>query len=371
MPNLTFVLPHWAYWAGLVLFPLMTMVILKNKASDVQEDKGVSLPVAYFLLFTAGFLGVHRLYLRNNWGLVFIPVFIALLFSNAAARDSRNAVSLWKNEIVKSEFLLEHAEKRLATGRQSAADLVKKHQASLLIAQQSIAEAKAVQANWNRLVQGLALLILIGLIVDSVSLPSLKRRCVELDKTNPLRKSLLVAAVCPTAGGDCIVPETNGYSKFVGRLNNFTGTFVAYWSVIAVIVYYYEVIARYVFNSPTNWAHESMFLMFGAQYLIAGGFCLRENAHVRVDVFYAKFSKRKRAAVDLVTSIFFFIFAGTLLVTGWTFFMDSWQVNEVSFTEWGIQYYPIKLSIAAGAILLLLQGVSLLMNDIKTLREPH
>ena len=156
-----------------------------------------------------------------------------------------------------------------------------------------------------------------------------------------------------------------------GRLNNFCGNFVAYWSVIAVIVYYYEVIARYVFNSPTNWAHESMFLMFGVQYLIAGGFCLREQAHVRVDVFYTRFSERKKAAVDLLTSIFFFIFVVTLMLTGWTFFKDSFAVREVSFTEWGIQYYPIKLSIAVGALLLLLQGIAQLLNDVNTLRETR
>ena len=43
-------------------------------------------------------------------------------------------------------------------------------------------------------------------------------------------------------------------------------------------------------------------------------------------------------------------------------------MREVSFTEWGIQYYPIKLSITAGALLLLLQGLAQLLNDINTLR---
>ena len=47
---------------------------------------------------------------------------------------------------------------------------------------------------------------------------------------------------------------------------------MAYWAVIFVFVYYYEVIARYVFNSPTNWVHESMFLMFGMQYILAGAY---------------------------------------------------------------------------------------------------
>jgi len=125
-----------------------------------------------------------------------------------------------------------------------------------------------------------------------------------------------------------------------------------------------------VFNSPTNWAHESMFLMFGAQYLLAGGFCLREDAHVRVDVFYMRFSKKGKALVDVLTSVFFFIFAVSLLTSGWTFFNDSFQVREVSFTEWGIQYYPIKLTLAAGAALLLLQGISRLLHDIAILRSP-
>jgi len=112
-----------------------------------------------------------------------------------------------------------------------------------------------------------------------------------------------------------------------------------------------------------------MFLMFGAQYLLAGGFCLREDAHVRVDVFYMRFSKKGKALVDVLTSVFFFIFAVSLLTSGWTFFNDSFQVREVSFTEWGIQYYPIKLTLAAGAALLLLQGISRLLHDIAILRS--
>ena len=160
------------------------------------------------------------------------------------------------------------------------------------------------------------------------------------------------------------------FSRLISRLNGLTGEFVAYWSVIAVLVYYYEVIARYVFNSPTNWAHEGMFLMFGMQYLLAGGYVLREGAHVRVDVIYNYFSNRAKGIVDLFTSIFFFIFVLTLLFTGWTFFNDSYQVSEVSFTEWAIQYWPIKFAIPLGAALLLLQGIAQLLKDIAVVIDP-
>ena len=153
----------------------------------------------------------------------------------------------------------------------------------------------------------------------------------------------------------------------IDKINGFSGEFVCYWSVIAVFVYYYEVIARYVFNSPTNWAHESMFLMFGMQYLLSGAYALREQSHVRVDVLYAYLSDRAKVITDIVTSAFFFIFTGALLVTGWIFFRDSIDVWEVSFTEWGIQYWPIKFSLVLGAVLIILQGLSKLIKDVVAL----
>ena len=367
MPDLSFVLPHWMYWCGLVFFPLLAMFILRGRKA---EGRNASYGIAYFLLFTAGFLGMHRIYLRNYWGLLFIPVFVALLLANATSRDTREGISSAGNDIVKAEYLLERAQKRLADGKDGAKAQIDKHGKALEAANKALRAAEAEQARWIRIVRILALLLLAGIVLDAVLLPGLKRRCDRLDADNPLRQSTLDRATITAEGGN-IAPEHGAFAKAVGRLNNFCGNFVAYWSVIAVIVYYYEVIARYVFNSPTNWAHESMFLMFGVQYLIAGGFCLREQAHVRVDVFYTRFSKRKKAVVDLLTSIFFFIFVVTLMFTGWTFFKDSFAVREVSFTEWGIQYYPIKLSIAVGALLLLLQGIAQLLNDVNTLRETR
>ena len=150
----------------------------------------------------------------------------------------------------------------------------------------------------------------------------------------------------------------------IDAVSRWSGHYVAYWSVLAVFVYYYEVMARYVFNSPTNWAHESMFLMFGMQYLLSGAFALREDSHVRVDVIYVMLPDRGKAMLDIVTSIFFFIFAGALLWTGWIFMADSVRVWEVSFTEWAIQYWPVKCTIAIGAALILLQGLSKLLKDI-------
>jgi TRAP-type mannitol/chloroaromatic compound transport system permease small subunit len=184
-----------------------------------------------------------------------------------------------------------------------------------------------------------------------------------------------VAATAPAAPpppdvpaiGTAEDPTLRVHTRFTDAIewvNVKAGEYVAYWGVIAVFVYYYEVLARYVFNSPTNWVHESMFLMFGMQYMISGAYAYKEDQHVRVDVVYTHLSERGKAIADMVSSVFFFIFTLTMLWTGWKFAWDAVQNQETSFTEWTVQYWPVKLAIPIGAALIVLQGVCKLIKDI-------
>jgi len=368
MPSLTFVLPHWLYWAGLLLFPLAAMFILSRRSQEEPSNQ-VTASIAYFLLFTGGFAGLHRFYLRSRLGWLFIPLFIAVLFLNVEIRDGRNALSKANNEQTRAEFMVERAEKRLSQGYDNAEEQLAEAKDDLASAADQIAAAENHYSRLNVYVKAVGGLILALLVLDAVLIPRLVRRCAELDARDPVHKSTFV---CPPSeaqgtGEDPTLDVHTRITDAIDRMNFLAGSMVAYWSPIAVIVYYYEVLARYVFNSPTNWAHEGMFLMFGMQYLIAGGFCLREDAHVRVDVIYSQLSARTKALVDVITSTFFFIFVVALLWTGWIFFSDSWQVREVSFTEWGVQYWPVKLAIPLGATLLLIQGLARLSKDILVL----
>ncbi len=168
------------------------------------------------------------------------------------------------------------------------------------------------------------------------------------------------------------------FCRVVDRISEFTGTFISFWTIIAVFVYFYEVIARKFFNSPTNWAHESMFLMFGMQYILAGSYAYLREAHVRVDLFYARGGARAKAATDILTFFFFLVFCLGFIWTAWRFFATSmdanqffWAIgysNETSFSEWAVAYYPIKFSLVVGGVLLFAQGLSKLIKDIRTVR---
>ncbi|MCU7843937.1 MAG: TRAP transporter small permease subunit [Candidatus Thiodiazotropha sp. (ex Monitilora ramsayi)] len=365
MPEISFVLPHWLYWSGLILFPLVTMVLFRRARTETPTEP-LSLPLGYFLLIVGGFIGVHRLYLKSVWALAFIALFASLLVVNVEVRDARDNLSAAQNDIKLAEFKVQRAERAIKKGRRNAEQRMTEANEKLLTAQTALTTVEENSQQWNNTAQLIGGGMLLLLLVDALWMPKLIR---QRNHAEQLQSDEGVH--CPSVEAerkDRLEPFF--INRAISRINGISGEFVAYWSVIAVFVYYYEVIARYVFNSPTNWAHESMFLMFGMQYLIAGGFVLREGAHVRVDVIYNKFSTRTKAVVDIFTSLFFFIFMFTLLVTGWTFFHDSYEVNEVSISEWGIHYWPIKLALSLGALLLLIQGIAQLIKDITVAINP-
>ena len=365
MPGLNFVLPHWLYWGTLGVFPLIAMyLVARQKRRGVPE--GPSLFVGYLFWLCSGFLGLHRFYLRNAWGFIFIPVFLAILYTTGQIRDAREDVSRTRSELESAHHNVSRAE--LPPGVEvtaAARERLSKTQAEETAAKAEFGKA-ASELDWREKVsRGVALLMAALLLIDAALLPGLVRRTRE-------RAAQSLEALAPAIPD--IVPMGTREDPTLGLhtrvtdvlewLNVRTGEFVAYWAVISVFVYYYEVIARYVFNSPTNWVHESMFLMFGMQYMLAGAYAYHEDQHVRVDIFYAKFSPRGKAIADIITSIFFFIFIGTMLVTGYRFAADAIGLGEVSFTEWAVQYWPVKLMIPVGAALLLLQGISKLIKDV-------
>jgi TRAP-type mannitol/chloroaromatic compound transport system permease small subunit len=370
MPTLNFILPHWMYWGGLFLFPLAAMYLVSR-----QQKRGTPRePIlfnAYLFWITAGFAGVHRIYLKSWWGLAYIPVFLGIVYCNSQVRDVHEDVSRTYAALERGQTELDRsklADPAAATPeqRQRAEKAQADHAAQL----KEYQAAKEVSDTWTDRARWLGILIALGLLVDAFLMPGMVRRMHASGQAG-----VAVSATAPTmppppdvpAVGTAQDPTMHLHTRFTDAIewiNVKAGEYVAYWGVIAVFVYYYEVVARFVFNSPTNWVHESMFLMFGMQYMISGAYAYKEDQHVRVDVVYTHLSTRGKAIADIISSVFFFIFVLTMLYTGWKFAADAVQNSETSFTEWTVQYWPVKIAIPLGAALIALQGVSKLMKDI-------
>lgn len=437
MPNLDVTLPHWAYWLGLILFPIAAMYLARRQR---PRRPGYSVPLAYLILVTGGILGLHRFYLRSLLGLIYIPIFLCVLFGNAQQREARGVLSDATNLVSIAERTLdregprlqsaeqsldalraeveaadpesfafksaqrrlERAEKAIATGRERIAEA----ESNLATAKPAVALAQEKRDFWSNFARYSFFLILALMAIDAVFVPRLVRRANDLARHEDDEENLIDEETAERAAQidpDARKADHEWAENWIDRLSLVAGEFVSYWAVIAVFVYYFEVISRYVFNSPTSWAHESMYLMFGMQYLIAGAYAMLTENHVRVDIFYGPMSPRRKAWVDLFTSVFFFIFAGTLLVTSYIFAMDAIAVpsgnsiisdwargqvgfgemlrglslrdwtdpairwGEISFNEWEVPLWPMKWMMFVGGVLLVLQGVSKLSKDIRTI----
>ncbi|MEZ5739414.1 MAG: TRAP transporter small permease subunit [Burkholderiaceae bacterium] len=125
-----------------------------------------------------------------------------------------------------------------------------------------------------------------------------------------------------------------------------------------------DVIMRYVTQSPVAWSAQISKLIYGVYAIIGGGYLLARRDHVNVDLFYGKFSARRKAIVDIVTSLLFFLFVGVLLYESFWLAMDSVARWEKSYeTIWLIPIWPSKVMIPVAATLLLLQGIVKLIAD--------
>jgi TRAP-type mannitol/chloroaromatic compound transport system permease small subunit len=370
MPALTFVLPHWLYWMGLILFPLAAMWLVRR-----QDRRGPgprpSKFLAYLFWLCSGFLGLHRFYLRNLWGFIFIPLFLGILWGNGHIHEERENVSRTRAEASQASTALDRMQKRFDADAASV-DATELEQLRARVQETAAAHhvAEGAISRWRTITTSTAGAIGVLLLIDAFLIPGLvrKRRAIEMagDEAAPApRETGTIDPGSDVAARDTALRRMHPpATRWIDAMNDWIGEYVSYWAIIAVFLYYYEVLARYVLNSPTNWVHESMFLMFGMQYALCGAYGYRDDSHVRVDILYTRLSPRGKAACDVLTSVFFFIFTVTLLVTGWRFAMDSVGVGETSFTEWGIQYWPVKLMLPIGALLIVLQGIARLVRDI-------
>jgi TRAP-type mannitol/chloroaromatic compound transport system permease small subunit len=367
MPNLNFVLPHWLYWGTLGVFPLVAMFLVARQRRR-GEPRGPSLFIAYLFWICSGFMGLHRFYLRSVWGFAFIPLLLMILHVNGVVRDHREDVS--RTHAAYEAAVNDVNRAKISPGAETTPAMTERLQKAQAAEAKAKAEAGvelAGLARWQKYSRWLALLMAAMLLIDAVLLPMLVSRAKAREATERASapEQMVAPGVLPI--GTHEDPTLHLHTWITDKLewlNVRVGEFVAYWAVISVFAYYYEVIARYVFNSPTNWVHESMFLMYGMQYMLCGAYAYREDQHVRVDVIYAKFSPRGKAIADIITSVFFFIFILTLLWTGTRFALDAVNNGEVSFTEWGIQYWVVKLTMPIGAALMALQGLSKLIKDV-------
>lgn len=156
----------------------------------------------------------------------------------------------------------------------------------------------------------------------------------------------------------------SAFMKGITRLNEHIGRWIALLVFVMFALLLLEVGLRYLFNSPTVWTNELTQLIFGVYAVMSGGYIMVHRGHVNVDLIHSQLSPRRRALLDIATSVVFFIFTLALLWFGIEMARESMSTWETSFSAWNPPIWPVKLAIPVGTGLLALQGLVKLLQDI-------
>ena len=149
-----------------------------------------------------------------------------------------------------------------------------------------------------------------------------------------------------------------------------SGRVVAWLIVPMVLSLCYEVVARYLFNAPTQWAYDMTFMLYGTFFMLGAAFTLQRKGHVRTDSLYANWPPRRQAMVDLGGHLLMLLpFAGVLLFVGWGYFVKAYVTNETFVSSsWQPITWPFKLAMPLAGLLLLIQGASECLKCLHTLK---
>lgn len=151
-----------------------------------------------------------------------------------------------------------------------------------------------------------------------------------------------------------------GLAIKIEKLSEWSGQAVSWLTLMMVLLVFVVVVLRYAFNIGSIELQESITYLHGMIFLLAASFTLKEDEHVRVDVFYSAMNHRRRAWVDLIGTVLFlfpvciYIFSMSL-----DYVLISWRIGEASGEAGGLPaLYLLKSLILIMPVLMMLQGLA-------------
>jgi TRAP-type mannitol/chloroaromatic compound transport system permease small subunit len=156
----------------------------------------------------------------------------------------------------------------------------------------------------------------------------------------------------------------------IGRFNEWIGRSISWFTLALVLLVVLDVVYRRALNDTQTWIMELEWHFFSLIFLLAAGYAFKHDRHVRVDLFYTKFSEKEKAQVNLAGGMLFLLpWSAIILFYGTKFSLDAYRLGEGSPDPGGLPArFIIKFAMVAGAFLLILQGLATIFNAILVLR---
>jgi len=158
-------------------------------------------------------------------------------------------------------------------------------------------------------------------------------------------------------------------SRLIDGLNEFIGKWISWAILAAVLISAINAIIRKTLNTSSNAWLEMQWYLYGAAFLLAAAYTLKQNEHIRIDIVYGAFSRRVQHWIDLLGHVFFLMPFVLLMIYYFVpYFLLSFRSGEVSTNAGGLIIWPAKLLLLIGFSLLGLQGISEIIKKIAIMR---
>lgn len=160
-------------------------------------------------------------------------------------------------------------------------------------------------------------------------------------------------------------------SRAIDRVTGLFGYLITWMTLIMILIGAFNAVARYLgrffgVSLSSNLYLELQWYIFSLIFLLGAGYTLREDAHVRVDVLYARITDKGRRLINLLgAALLLAPFCIFVLYMSWPSVVNSWSIKEVSPDPGGLPRYPLKALIILAFVLLLAQGLSEFIKDWK------
>ncbi len=148
------------------------------------------------------------------------------------------------------------------------------------------------------------------------------------------------------------------------------GAFCSLLVLLMLLNVFYDVLMRYLFNDVSIGMQELEWHLFASMFMFGIAYTLKEDGHVRVDIFYAQATERYRAIVNILSCLLFVApLAGMLMYFGWSYMLDAYEIGEGSADPGGLPHrFVIRGVIPLAAAFMLLSAIYVVLNNIQHLK---
>lgn len=152
-------------------------------------------------------------------------------------------------------------------------------------------------------------------------------------------------------------------SRWIDRLNEQVGRWVSWLVLAAVLISALNASARKAFSLTSNGLLEVQWYLFAAVFLLASGYTLLRQEHVKIDVVLGRFTRRTQVKVEIFGFIAFLLpFVVTVVVLVWPLVVKAYVSGETSPNAGGLIRWPVFALVPMGFGLLGLQTLSELIK---------